>query len=118
MNCMKCGVEIPENQVFCDHCLSEMESFPIKPGTHIHLPKQALTTDAPRKAPKKKRSLSQEEQLSALRLKVQRLRLVAAVLAFLLCLVSVLFLYKLQRPTSGSGSATGRNYTIDTSMNK
>ena len=21
MNCMKCGVEIPEQQVFCDHCL-------------------------------------------------------------------------------------------------
>ena len=41
MNCMKCGVEIPEQQVFCDHCLQIMEQYPVKPDAHIHLPKRA-----------------------------------------------------------------------------
>ena len=75
MNCMKCGVEIPETQVFCDHCLEVMEQYPIKPGTHIHLPKQNLNADSPRKPAKKKRTPSAEEQVSSLRLKVLRLRL-------------------------------------------
>ena len=35
MTCMKCGVDIPEDQVFWDRCLSVMDEYPIKPGTHI-----------------------------------------------------------------------------------
>ena len=46
MTCMKCGVEIPENQVFCDSCLSVMNRYPVKPDAHIHLPKRALNVEA------------------------------------------------------------------------
>ena len=61
MNCMKCGVEIPENQVFCDHCLAVMDDYPIKPDAHIHLPKRETPVEAPKRSNKKKRTLSPEE---------------------------------------------------------
>ena len=62
MNCMKCGVEIPEGQVFCDHCLELMKEYPIRPGVHIHLSKRAEDVGGPQKPAKKKRAPSQEEQ--------------------------------------------------------
>ena len=77
MNCMKCGVEIQEGCVFCDHCLEVMEAHPVRPGTHIHLPKRALEIETPKKPVKKKRAPSPEEQISILKMKLLRLRLTA-----------------------------------------
>ena len=113
MNCMKCGVEIPENQVFCDHCLSVMKDYPIKPDAHIHLPKRESPAESPKRPARKKRNLTHEEQLSALRLKVLRLQLTAAILAFLLCIASAFLGLKLFEDLTKPD--TGRNYTIDTS---
>lgn len=117
MTCMKCGTEIPEGQVFCDHCLSVMEQYPIKPGAHIHLPKRAEDQDAPKKALKKKRAPTPEEQISALRLKVLRLRLVAVILAFVICVVGGLLALKLYEDFTETPNI-GLNYTIDTSMGR
>ena len=114
MNCMKCGVEIQEGQVFCDHCLSVMAQHPVRPGTHIHLPKRALAVETPKKAPKKKHVLSPEEQIASLKMKVLRLRLAAAIFAFLFCVASgFLTMRVLQGPAEPT---TGRNYTVDASM--
>ena len=115
MNCMKCGAEIPETQVFCDHCLEVMEDYPIKPGTHIHLPKRANEEDAIKRPVKKKRTPTPEEQISALRMKVLRLRLTAVILAFLFCAASCFLGLKLYQEYAQP--ETGRNYTIDTSLN-
>ena len=115
MNCMKCGAEIPETQVFCDHCLAVMDDYPIKPGTHIHLPKRATAAESPKRPVKKKRTLTPEEQISALRMKVLRLRLAAVILAFLFCITS--FFLGLKLYEAYTHPVTGRNYTIDTSMN-
>lgn len=116
MNCMKCGVEIPETQVFCDHCLALMEQCPVRPGIHVHLPKRAKIVEPPKKATKKKRTLSPEEQLSALNLKVLRLRLLAVILTFVLCVVSAFLALELYEDYM-TPDTTGRNYTIDVSMN-
>lgn len=114
MTCMKCGIEIPENRVFCDHCLSVMDQYPIKPDVHIHLPKRSIEVDAPKKA-KKKRPPTPEEQISALKIKVLRTRLIAVVLMFLLCVAGAFLALKVYEdhfvPTDGW------NYTIDPSMN-
>ena len=59
MQCMKCGREIDGEQVFCDNCLSIMEKYPIKPSTHIHLPKRELPTVKV----SRKKVLSPEEQV-------------------------------------------------------
>ena len=114
MTCMKCGVEIPETQVFCDHCLSLMTECPVRPGVHVHLPKRAQNMDVPKKPAKKKRVPSLEEQLSALKLKVLRMRLVIVVLVFVVCLLSGFLAMKLYQDYTTP--TTGRNYTIDTSM--
>lgn len=116
MNCMKCGVEISEDQVFCDHCLSVMAQYPVRPGTHIHLPKRAFAADMPKKPIKKKRALSPEEQIAVLNLKVLRLRLTAAVLAFLFCVACGFLAMKVLQ--GSAEPTTGRNYTVDASMNK
>ena len=114
MNCMKCGAKIPEDQVFCDHCLSVMDRYPVKPDAHIHLPKRAALPDPAKKPSKKKRAPTPEEQIATLRMKVLRLRLLAVVLAFLVCLIgSALTMMLLQQyPTPNAG----RNYTIDITM--
>ena len=114
MNCMKCGAEIPEGQVFCDHCLSVMEQYPVKSGTHIHLPKRAAATEPAKKPGKKKRAPSPEEQIAALKKKVLRLRLLAVVLAFVICVVSSFLALTLYQQYTAS--APGRNYTIDVTM--
>ena len=115
MTCMKCGVDVPEGQVFCDHCLSVMEEYPVKPGAHIHLPKRALAEEELKKPGKKKRVLSPEEQIAALQLKVRRLRLASVVLAFILCIVAGFLALKIYCDVTTA--ETGRNYTIDTSKN-
>ena len=114
MNCMKCGADTPEGQVFCDHCLSVMEQYPVKPGAHIHLPKQAEASEPAKKPTKKKRTPSPEEQIAALKLKVRRLRRRVVILVFVLCVVaSFLALSLYQQRTSPT---TGKNYTIDVTM--
>lgn len=73
MYCMKCGKETKENQVFCDACLVIMDKYPVKPGTHIHLPQRPVSTAG--KPVSRKRILTQEEQLQRLRRTVKSLAL-------------------------------------------
>lgn len=115
MNCLKCGAEAPENQVFCDHCLSVMAQYPIKPGTPVNLPKRALTTEESKKPAKKKRTPPPEEQIAGLRHQILRLRLALVILIFLLCAVSGFLALRLYQDSLTPDA--GRNYTIDTSMN-
>lgn len=113
MHCLKCGKKTTNSQVFCDSCLQGMASYPIKPGTPIHLPHPA--EPAPVKKPRK-RVLSPEEQLFHLRRQVRRLMLALSVVTVLLALSAGLLAYKLlQQPEPIS--TYGRNYTIDTSSN-
>ena len=113
MYCMKCGREIPEDDVFCNYCLAEMENHPVNPGTVILLPKQDPASS--KKPPKKKRAaLTPEEQISGLKKKVWGLRVISTLLFLLLGIMSY-FAYEaiseldLQR-------LIGKNYnTVETS---
>ena len=115
MNCMKCGAETPEGQVFCDHCLSVMEQYPVKPGAHIHLPKRTEEAESAKKPAKKKRAPSPEEQIAALKSKVKRLRLMAVILVFIICVLGSFLALSLYQQYATS--VPGRNYTIDVTMN-
>ena len=87
MNCMKCGREIGDDQVFCEYCLIEMQQHPVKPGTVILLPNQEpVSVRKPTR--KKKAVLAPEEQLPKLKRKVWALRTVALLLAALLGIAS------------------------------
>lgn len=115
MTCMKCGKETSENQVFCDHCLDVMQQYPVKPDAHVHLPKNSASHEPAKKSAKKKRIPSPEEQISSLKLRVLRLRLAVVVLLFLLCVVGGFFGLSLYHQYSQP--ETGKNYSIDTTMN-
>ena len=83
MNCVNCGREIEQDQVFCRVCLEGMEEYPVKPGTVVHIPKHP--EDDEKKAPIKKKPLLQpEEQIRRLKRKLVRLRVWLAVL-LLIC---------------------------------
>ena len=83
MNCIKCGREIPEDQVFCESCLTEMDNYPVKPGTAVHIPART-PEEAPKKPAKKKRVPTAEELLLRTRKKLCRAR-IFAVMLLLIC---------------------------------
>ena len=84
MNCVKCGREIEENQVFCQSCLEEMEQYPVKPGTAVHIPSRKTEEEFKKVHHKKRPILTPSEQIAKLRKKVLRLRILA-VLLMLIC---------------------------------
>ena len=48
MKCLRCGNNAPEDQLFCDECLTSMDNHPVKPGTPIHIPKRDERTTTKR----------------------------------------------------------------------
>lgn len=79
MHCIKCGLEIDEDRVFCPDCLKNMEKYPVKPGTVVQIP---VRRAPPRKVAPRKKALTPEEQILRLR----------KVVCFLLCAWLVLLL--------------------------
>ena len=84
MNCMKCGRELSGEGVFCGECLAEMERYPIKPGTVVHLPRRDHGTAAKKANHRRKPQPNPEEQVKQLRRLVFRLFLTLAVTMALL----------------------------------
>lgn len=84
MNCIKCGRETAEDQVFCEFCLEVMEKYPVKPGTAVHIPARTVETETKKNQPRKKPALSPSEQVLRLKKKLLRARIALAVL-LLLC---------------------------------
>lgn len=83
MNCMKCGREIQEDQVFCPKCLELMAQSPVKPDVVIKLPRRQ-DAQVKKTAPRKKVPTAEEQ---VLRLKRKNRFLTAA-----LCLLAVVCL--------------------------
>ena len=112
MYCLKCGRDTTDNHVFCDSCQANMEHYPVKPGTAIHLPKRK---DLPtgKKATPRKRAPSPEEQIENLKRNLRTARIYALILLVALSLVSVLLVREF---ANSDAPAIGQNYTIDTNM--
>ena len=105
MQCMKCGREIPAGDVFCQECLKDMERYPVKPGTAVHIPKQT-----PRKHPQDRRqNISAEKKVEILHRRVRVLSwLLTLAIALTICL-GALTISLLQ--TEEEGPAIGQNYS-------
>ena len=82
MNCVKCGREIEEDQVFCETCLDEMQQYPVKPDVAIHIPSHKHEEES-KKVNTRKKLLTPSEQILKLRRKVLRLRILILVLVLL-----------------------------------
>ena len=104
MNCMKCGKEIQDGQVFCQECLADMEKHPIPQDAHPQiLQRPAKSTD------KKAREVPMPVQLNRLR---KLVRWLLGIIAVLLVAVATLTLLLVHSQKSGDSAAPiGRNYT-------
>ena len=85
MNCMKCGREIREEQVFCPKCLELMEQYPVKADIAVQLPRRPETPV--KKTQPRKKMRTTEEQLQLLK---RRNRWLIALAALLLAATLVL----------------------------
>ena len=106
MNCMKCGREIPEGQVFCEGCLSEMEKYPVKPGTIVQLPVQPPVTEIRKTRYPKKRT--PEERIHRLR---TALRVLLGVTACLLIALVITVNLLVQSMRQQHKLPVGQNYS-------
>ena len=108
MNCMKCGREIQEGQVFCIDCLKVMEKYPVRPGTAVHLPKRPAYSPI-RRAISKRKVFSAEEMVKKQRRLIRRLILalvIVSVLAAVLAIPAVTHLLENEE------SLIGQNYSV------
>ena len=87
MNCIKCGRETGEDQIFCAKCQELMAQHPVKPDVVVKLPVRQETY--PKRNLPRKKARTPEEQL--LRLKRTNRWLTAIVC--LLLLVSVILTF-------------------------
>ncbi len=115
MYCLKCGKETENEQVFCSHCLQVMTQYPVKPGTHITLPRREQTPQ-PRKA-SRRRVLSQDEQIQQLQGTVRVLTACLLAACLLLGVFAWLHFRPDDTPSPAANSPIGQNYTVDNTGN-
>lgn len=114
MNCLKCGSETVENKVFCEHCQTVMQAYPIKAGTVIHLPHREPPASE-KKAPAKRRDVPVSDALPQLRKLIRFLTATIALLSLLLCISAGMLIHILM--DTEAAPAIGRNYTTSQSKN-
>lgn len=67
MNCLKCGRDIEESQVFCPECLEDMKKYPVKPNIAIQLPHREEHTFLKKPQIKRRQAPTPEEKLRSMR---------------------------------------------------
>ena len=107
MNCLKCGREIEEGQVFCNDCLVQMAKYPVKPGTAVQLPSRGSAAAAKKVHARRRGKTALEEQL---KVRVRVLSVLLAVCVVLLIVLSVVTL----RYMSTNRLLPGQNYSAVT----
>ena len=109
MPCLKCGKETKDNQVFCAHCLSIMEAYPVKSDAHVHLPHR--TTKPPVRRPwLKRRSMSADEQLQLAKKTVRLLTCLVVLLMLITIFIGAVLAHTLSTQNNHN---LGRNYTYE-----
>ena len=115
MNCLKCGNETSNHQIFCDGCLEIMQRYPIKPGTAIHLPHRPAPTGE-KKPHDKRRESEEKDPLVQLQGMIRWLTATIAVLSVLLLLTASMLIHTLDQESTQKN--IGRNYTTSDSANR
>ena len=106
MNCMKCGRETEDEQVFCQDCQVEMQKHPISTTVAIHLPSRNTEPD---KLPDYDDEESDAAVISQLKGIIRWLTATVAVLSILLCLVALMLIHLSNTPVPES--TIGKNYS-------
>ena len=112
MNCMKCGREVGEGQVFCTDCLKDMEKYPVRPGTAVHLPKRPAYSPIRRAVPKRK-SIPPEEMVKRQRKTIRRLSWALVLTSLLAALMAYPAFQHLRK---NDDFLIGQNYSVITDL--
>ena len=111
MNCMKCGQEIEEGQVFCADCLAEMKEYPVKPGTVVQLPRRKPASVTKKVYAKWRQPPTAEEQLARLK---KRFRVLLVIWLVTLALLAVMAYPTIRGLWEEEKLLPGQNYTTIT----
>ena len=109
MNCIKCGRDIEEGQVFCPECLGVMEKYPVKPGIAIQLPKRKETPLQKKPYPKRRQAPTAEEKNQSMK---KWLRSVLILWFITLALLAATSYPTVEYVMDKYLPAMGQNYTI------
>lgn len=112
MNCLKCGNETKDNQVFCSHCLNIMERYPVKPDVRVHLPSHTPKA-SPRKPWYKRRNIRPEDKLQQLKKTVRALAILAVILAISLFATGAALAHMILNQDDPN---LGKNYTYESTI--
>ena len=85
MNCMKCGRETENDNVFCPDCLLIMEKHPVRPGAVVFLPRRRESTM--NKKASKRHVPNHEEQIKQLR---KRMTILSVLLAICIAIIAIM----------------------------
>lgn len=110
MNCMKCGREISEGQVFCQECLDVMSEYPVRPGTYVRIPPRKEYEDI--RPTRRKKELSAEELIVSLQNKVRWLSITTVALLATSILLGLFALQDFLFQEEEQPSPMARNYTV------
>ena len=105
MNCIRCGRETPGEQCFCDDCLLDMESYPVKPGTVVQLPPRRETITQRKQS--RRKIISLEDQIKTLKHRVRTLSICLTVCFLLLLLAVSILIHR----SVDDHFAIGQNYS-------
>lgn len=110
VNCMRCGKENKGKDVFCPDCLSDMERYPVKPGTVIHIPAHKGLED---RQQRRKKELTAEEQLAIAEKQILNLKRWLVVMTTVAALLGTLLYFSITTPRAQNQEQNPqvRNYT-------
>lgn len=108
MNCMRCGRDIEDGQVFCAQCLEVMKKSPVNPGTAIRIPHRP---DPQLRRTVRRKQVSEEEQIRILK---KRLRIMAWLFAVTLAALIALSIPTVIHFTQQHNVLPGQNYSSAT----
>lgn len=106
MQCMKCGREIPAGDVFCQECLADMEKYPVKPGTVVHIPNQARSA---RRQQERRSAMTPERKVEILTRRIRALSWFLTLAVATIIAAGALIFCLLQE--AESRPAIGQNYS-------
>ena len=109
MNCLRCGRETEQEQVFCASCLKTMEKHPIKPGTAVQIPDRQAYMEKNQPAPRN--YVSAEELVPQLRRTIRVLMAVLLALSLSLGVTAWFLIQSISSSRFTMPGNMGRNYT-------
>ena len=116
MNCLRCGRETAEQQVFCNLCLDDMARHPVKSDTPIYLPNRKTKEPSKKQPHWQKRERTPEEMVTILRKRVRILAVLCVILFMMLAAAAAGVWFARQQGAELSIPKDNPNYQIITEI--